>query len=85
MKRLVVLAPNWLGDAVMALPAMADVRRASPHAEMTVAARPSIAPLFSMVSEVDRSLVIDTHLAARGESPASHRGRRGAPLTRRDD
>src|SRR5207247_4465221 len=23
--------------------------------------------------------------AARGESPASHRGRRGAPLTRRDD
>ena len=76
MKRLVVLAPNWLGDAVMALPAIADVRRASPHAEMTVAARPSIAPLFTMVSEVDRSLVIDTHLAARGESPASHRGRR---------
>jgi hypothetical protein len=24
-------------------------------------------------------------LAARGESPASHRGRRGAPVTRRDD
>src|SRR5213592_3549188 len=24
-------------------------------------------------------------LAARGESPAQHRGRRGAPLTRRDD
>ena len=28
--RLVILAPNWLGDAVMALPAIADVRRASP-------------------------------------------------------
>jgi ADP-heptose:LPS heptosyltransferase len=27
MKRLVILAPNWLGDAVMALPAIADVRR----------------------------------------------------------
>src|SRR5881397_1006418 len=25
------------------------------------------------------------HLAARGGTPASHRGRRGAPLTRRDD
>src|SRR6266536_4530829 len=24
-------------------------------------------------------------LTARGESPASHRGRRGAPMTRRDD
>ena len=27
----------------------------------------------------------DTLLTARGETPASHRGRRGAPLTRRDD
>jgi hypothetical protein len=25
--RLVVFAPNWLGDAVMALPAVADVRQ----------------------------------------------------------
>jgi heptosyltransferase-2 len=65
VKRLVVLAPNWLGDAVMAVPAIADVRRASPHAEMTVAARPSIAPLFTLVSEVDRRLVIDTHLHLR--------------------
>ena len=31
MNRLVILAPNWLGDAVMALPAIADVRRASPE------------------------------------------------------
>jgi len=53
VRRLVVLAPNWLGDAVMALPAIADVRRRSPHAEMTVAARPSIAPLLTMVSDVD--------------------------------
>ena len=27
---LLVFAPNWLGDAVMALPAIADVRRAGP-------------------------------------------------------
>ena len=32
MKRLVILAPNWLGDAVMALPAIADVRRGAPGA-----------------------------------------------------
>jgi heptosyltransferase-2 len=71
--KLVVLAPNWLGDAVMALPAIADVRRASPHAEMTVAARPSIAPLFSMVSEVDHSLVIDAqpHLRETGNELAN--------------
>ena len=46
MKRLVILSPNWLGDAVMALPAIADVRRAAPDASITIAARPAIAPLF---------------------------------------
>jgi ADP-heptose:LPS heptosyltransferase len=26
---VLVVAPNWLGDAVMALPALADIRRAT--------------------------------------------------------
>ena len=29
--RLLILAPNWLGDAVMALPAIADVRARCPQ------------------------------------------------------
>jgi heptosyltransferase-2 len=45
-RRLVIRAPNWLGDAVMALPAMGVVRRALPDARIAVAAIPSIAPLF---------------------------------------
>jgi len=58
MNRLVILAPNWLGDAVMALPAIADVRRAAPAASITVAARASIAPLFTMAPEVDETLTL---------------------------
>ena len=58
MDRLVILAPNWLGDAVMALPAIADVRRASPGASITVAARPAIAPLFQLVPEVNETIVL---------------------------
>src|SRR5258708_24804917 len=53
VKRMVIVAPNWLGDAVMALPAIADLRRAMPDAAITVAARPAIAPLFSLVPDVD--------------------------------
>jgi len=53
--RLLVVAPNWLGDAVMALPAIADVRRARRGATITIAARPSIAPLFALVPDVDVS------------------------------
>ena len=53
MERLVIVAPNWLGDAVMALPAIADVRSARPGAPLAVAARASIAPLFSLVPGID--------------------------------
>ena len=38
MKRLVIRAPNWLGDAVMALPALAAVRAAMPGTRITIAA-----------------------------------------------
>src|SRR5205807_2036599 len=59
MTHLVILAPNWLGDAVMALPAIADVRRAAPGATIVVAARPAIAPLFALVPEVNGTIVLD--------------------------
>jgi heptosyltransferase-2 len=58
VNRLVILAPNWLGDAVMALPAIADVRRAFPEATITMAARSTVAPLFAMVSDVDGTIVL---------------------------
>jgi heptosyltransferase-2 len=58
MKRLVILAPNWLGDAVMALPAIADVRRAAADAHITVAARPAVAPLFALVPGVNATIVL---------------------------
>jgi len=56
---LVVLAPNWLGDAVMALPAIADVRRALPSGSLAVAARPSVAPLFDLVPGVDHVVTLE--------------------------
>lgn len=59
MNRLVILAPNWLGDAVMALPAIADVRRAVPDAHITIAARPAIAPLFDLVPGVNATIVLE--------------------------
>ena len=47
MNRVIVRAPNWLGDAVMALPAMAAVRRAFAGRTVIVAATAGIAPLFA--------------------------------------
>jgi lipopolysaccharide heptosyltransferase II len=57
--RLVVFAPNWLGDAVMALPALADVRQHLPNATVVVAARSSIAPLFTMVPGINGVIALE--------------------------
>ncbi len=60
MTRLVIRAPNWLGDAVMALPAMAAVRAAFPDRRIAVAATASVAPLFEekTVAAQDEILVV---------------------------
>lgn len=57
-ERLVVVAPNWLGDAVMALPAVADARRHFPSAHLAVAARGAVAPLFTMVEGIDEVVTL---------------------------
>jgi heptosyltransferase-2 len=57
-RRIVVFAPNWLGDAVMALPAIADVKRRLPDAHLVVAARPAVAGIFHMAPPVDEVLTL---------------------------
>ena len=46
MNRLVIRAPNWLGDAVMALPALAAIRAALPGTRIAIAAVAGVAPVF---------------------------------------
>ncbi len=55
---VVVLAPNWLGDAVMALPAVSDVRRRFPSARLVVAARRAVADIFHLVPFVDELVTL---------------------------
>jgi lipopolysaccharide heptosyltransferase II len=59
--RLLIRAPNWLGDAVMALPALAAVRRAYADRAIVIAARPSVAPLFreQTIAGAEEVLVVD--------------------------
>lgn len=57
-RRLVIRLPNWLGDAVMALPALATVRQAFPDTFLALAALPSIAPIFEEESGVRHQQLI---------------------------
>lgn len=53
VERLLVRAPNWVGDVVLSLPALRDARRAFPGARLEVLARPWVADLYRIVPEVD--------------------------------
>ena len=75
VKRLLVVAPNWLGDAVMALPAIADVRRGVPGAAIDVAARPSVAPMFTLVDGIRDVVVLEHRSSVTRDFAADLAGR----------
>jgi heptosyltransferase-2 len=55
---VLIVAPNWLGDTVMALPAISDVRRRFASARLVVAARRTVADLFPLVPSVDEVVTL---------------------------
>jgi len=49
-----VRATNWLGDAVMSLPAIRAIRQIFPHAHISLVARPWVADLYARERSIDR-------------------------------
>jgi heptosyltransferase-2 len=56
VERLLVRAPNWVGDVVLSLPALRDLRRAFASARLEVLARSWVAGIYRAVPEVDAVL-----------------------------
>lgn len=56
--RIALRAPNWIGDAVMALPAMAALRRMFAGDEVTIAGLPSVLAIFQEEHEVAPAAVL---------------------------
>ena len=63
--RVVVRATNWLGDAVMSLPAIRAIRGVFPRAHLAVVARPWVADLYARERCIDRR-----HSLCREDVPA---------------
>jgi len=57
--RVVVRLPNWLGDVVMAVPALRELRRVLPDAHLTLVSRPGAADIFVEADFVDEVMVYD--------------------------
>jgi heptosyltransferase-2 len=54
ISKVLVRATNWLGDAVMSLPALRAIRGIFPHAHLAVLARPWVADLYAREQSIDR-------------------------------
>jgi heptosyltransferase II len=54
ISRVCVRATNWLGDAVMSLPAIRAIRYIFPHAHISIVARPWVADLYARERSIDR-------------------------------
>jgi len=67
--KIMVRAPNWIGDAVMSLPALEALRARYPSAEIVVVAKPWVSEIFAGHQAVSRQIDYD--------STGEHRGARG--------
>jgi len=58
IKRIVVRTPTWVGDAVMSLPALRELRRMFPAARITLACHPGTADIFTESDFADEVLAV---------------------------
>ena len=54
--RTLLIAPNWIGDAVMTQPLAAALARQNPDAAIDAVAAPHIAPVMNAMPEIDTVL-----------------------------
>ena len=59
MHRILIIAPNWIGDAVMSQPLLATIKASHPHAVIDVLATPWVAPVYRACSEVAELIEAD--------------------------
>lgn len=57
VETLLVIAPNWVGDAVMSTPALTNLRQGLPKTRIDLLVSPRVAPLFEEYPHVDQVLV----------------------------
>ncbi len=66
IENILIRGTNWIGDVVMCLPAISAVRKTFPRSKITVLAKPWVAELFHICSDVNEVILF--------QSPGIHNG-----------
>jgi len=59
LHKILVRGTNWIGDAVMTLPALVSVRQAYPEAHLAVLAKPPVTDIYRMFSAANEIIPYD--------------------------
>lgn len=59
IKRILIRAPNWIGDAVLSLPALDALKTIYPQAEITILAKSWVSPVYDNNQSVKNIIVYD--------------------------
>jgi heptosyltransferase II len=54
LEKILIRGTNWIGDAIMTLPAVASVRAAYPQAHLAILAKPPMADIYELFSAADK-------------------------------
>jgi heptosyltransferase-2 len=65
--KIVIRATSWVGDAIMALPALRAVRTRFPDSEITILARPYVAAVYKNQQVCDNMMFVDDKKDVLGE------------------
>lgn len=59
LDRILLRGTNWIGDAIMTLPAVASVRAAYPKAHLAILAKPPVTDIYKLFSAADEIIPYD--------------------------
>lgn len=59
LERILIRGTNWIGDAVMTLPAIASVRAAYPGAHLAILAKPPVTDIYRLFSAADEIILYE--------------------------
>jgi heptosyltransferase II len=65
-KNILIRGVNWVGDAVISIPAMREIRRIFPDSHIALLVRPWVADIYSAVEFIDEIIEYDKNGIHRG-------------------
>jgi heptosyltransferase-2 len=59
LDKILIRGTNWIGDAILTLPAVASIRATYPRAHIAVLAKPWVADIYKLFTDIDEVIVYE--------------------------